>query len=182
MKIHIFGASGSGVTTLGRALSAVCGNPYIDSDDFFWVPSEPPFTLKREITERNTLLENEVNSLNNWILGGSIVNWTGLRIKSFDLVVFLYLPADLRIERLRKREVERYGDVILRDPIRRKAHEDFIEWAEDYDAATGIAGRTLHAHESWLWMLDCSIMEIRGETPVEERIERILRRKETLSR
>ncbi len=174
MKIHIFGASGSGVTTLGRALSAICGFPYIDSDDFFWAPSEPPFTLKREITERNTLLENEVHTLNNWILGGSIVNWTGLRIENFDLVVFLYLPPEVRIERLRKREFERYGEVILRDPIRRKFHEEFIAWAADYDAATGIAGRTLHAHESWLQTLDCPIVEIRGDTSVEERIARIL--------
>ena len=114
-------------------------------------------------------------SLNNWILGGSIVNWRGLTIKNFDLVVFLYLPPEVRIERLRKREYERYGEVIISDPIRRKLHEEFIAWAADYDAATGIAGRTLHAHESWLHTLDCPIVEIRGDTSVEERIARILR-------
>ncbi|WP_228410094.1 shikimate kinase [Chryseobacterium viscerum] len=35
MKIHIFGASGSGVTTLGKALSEELNLEYFDSDDFF---------------------------------------------------------------------------------------------------------------------------------------------------
>ncbi|WP_414847104.1 shikimate kinase [Chryseobacterium sp. IT-36CA2] len=35
MRIHIFGASGSGVTTLGKALSEKLNIEYLDSDDFF---------------------------------------------------------------------------------------------------------------------------------------------------
>ena len=41
------GASGSGTTTLGAALGARLGCRHVDSDDLFWVKTEPPFTLQR---------------------------------------------------------------------------------------------------------------------------------------
>jgi adenylate kinase family enzyme len=40
-RIHLMGASGSGVTTLGRALAARLALPHHDSDDYFWLPTAP---------------------------------------------------------------------------------------------------------------------------------------------
>ncbi|MEM6738348.1 MAG: shikimate kinase [Bacteroidota bacterium] len=36
MQIHIFGASGSGVTTIGKALSKELDLSYFDTDDYYW--------------------------------------------------------------------------------------------------------------------------------------------------
>ncbi|MGI4743037.1 MAG: hypothetical protein ACRYG7_48415 [Janthinobacterium lividum] len=47
MKLHILGASGVGVTPLGRAFSAALRIPYLDTDTYFWMPSDPPFTVRR---------------------------------------------------------------------------------------------------------------------------------------
>jgi adenylate kinase family enzyme len=47
MRLHIFGASGTGTTTLGQALGSTLGVPYFDSDDYFWERSIPPFTVRR---------------------------------------------------------------------------------------------------------------------------------------
>ena len=41
-RIHVFGASGAGVTTLGRALADALGTPHHDTDDYFWLPTTPP--------------------------------------------------------------------------------------------------------------------------------------------
>jgi Shikimate kinase len=41
-RIHILGASGSGTTTLGRALAERLQYPHFDTDDSFWVPTDPP--------------------------------------------------------------------------------------------------------------------------------------------
>jgi len=35
MRVHIVGASGSGTTTLGRALATQLGCPHVDTDDVF---------------------------------------------------------------------------------------------------------------------------------------------------
>lgn len=45
MKLHLFGASGSGVTTLGHKLCQVMNMPYFDTDAYHWVPVYPPITI-----------------------------------------------------------------------------------------------------------------------------------------
>jgi adenylate kinase family enzyme len=41
-RIHITGASGAGVTTLGRASANALAIPHHDTDDYFWQPTRPP--------------------------------------------------------------------------------------------------------------------------------------------
>ncbi|EHQ28491.1 AAA family ATPase [Mucilaginibacter paludis] len=180
MKIHIFGASGSGVTTLGQALSRELNYPYFDSDDYFWELSNPPFTVRRNPEARNQLLIQHLSPLPNWILGGSIVNWDESWNTLFDLVVFLLIPAEVRMERLKKREFERYGEVIYTDPEGRNQYEAFLSWASGYDDSTTQSqsgkglGRTLQVHRNWIDKLTCQFIEIPGDTTLAERINKVL--------
>lgn len=41
-RIHLMGASGSGVTTIGRALAGRLALPHHDTDDYFWLPTVRP--------------------------------------------------------------------------------------------------------------------------------------------
>lgn len=50
-RIHIFGASGSGTSTLGRAVAARLGYAFLDADDFYWLPTDPPFREKRDVAD-----------------------------------------------------------------------------------------------------------------------------------
>ena len=180
MKIHIFGASGSGVTILGLALAEKMGCPYFDNDSYFWEKSDPPFTIRRDPELRNSMLLSDLSQTPNWINGGSMVQWGEEFPELFDLAVFLLLPLDVRLQRLRNREHERYGDVIYTNPVRKKQADDFIAWASGYDNSTiksqsgkGL-GRTLQVHRDWIATLKCPILEIAGDTTTEERISRIL--------
>lgn len=176
MRIHIFGASGSGVTTLGKALSEQLNIEYFDSDDFFWLKTEVPFTEKQNPEIRNTTVSNILHTTDSWIFGGSIIHWGENIFPPFDLVIFLYLPPEIRMERLRKREFERYGEEITVNPERAGKFEEFMEWAKDYDHDTGIANRTLNAHREWLTQTDVPLLEISGDYPVSDKIKVILDR------
>ena len=55
-RIHIMGASGSGVTSLGRALADVLAVPHHDTDDYLWQPTTPPYRDMRGIPERLRLM------------------------------------------------------------------------------------------------------------------------------
>ncbi|WP_394674756.1 adenylate kinase [uncultured Chryseobacterium sp.] len=180
MKLHIFGASGSGVTTLGRALSAETGLPYFDSDGYFWIKTETPFTEKRNPEERNRMIIEDLHKAGNWILGGSTFTWGNNLFPDFDLVVFLYVPAGIRMERLKKREWERYGDVIFKDEERSRLHQEFIIWAEGYDYKTELLNRTLKAHEAWLEQLKCPVLKIMGTQSVEETVQLVLEKMSAL--
>lgn len=50
-KVHILGASGSGTTTLAQALSKELKYKYFDTDDFFWIKTNPPYQQKRQVEE-----------------------------------------------------------------------------------------------------------------------------------
>ncbi|MCJ7932721.1 MAG: hypothetical protein MUW56_03555 [Chryseobacterium sp.] len=95
MRIHIFGASGSGVTTLGKALSEELHIEYLDSDDFFWLKTHMPFTERQSPEIRNAIVSDLLHTAESWIFGGSIIHWGENVFPAFDLVIFLYLPPNL---------------------------------------------------------------------------------------
>ncbi|MEE1944933.1 AAA family ATPase [Pedobacter sp. KR3-3] len=180
MKLHIFGASGSGVTTLGQALAKQLDIPYLDSDDFFWEVSSPPFTIKRNQALRNEMVQQAYRQTKHWVLGGSIINWGENVFPPFDLIVFLCLPPAIRLERLKARELERYGDVIISNPQRASQFSEFMAWATDYDHATGLANRTLKAHENWLGKQTSPVLEIRGDYSIEQKLAMVGKKLEKL--
>lgn len=169
MKILIFGASGAGSTTQGNDLSTELNIPYFDTDHYFW---ETPFTVKRPPEERNAMLKEDLAREESFIVGGSLVSWGEEWLKTFDLAVFLYVPTDIRLERLRKRELERYGNAIHTDPERKKLYEEFMEWAALYDTDT--PKRSLAVHEDWMEKLNCPVVSIEGDLSIAERREKML--------
>ena len=72
MRLHITGASGTGTTTLGAALSRELGWRHLDADDFYWMPTEPPFKEKRDPDARVALLHAELYGHEDVVLSGSI--------------------------------------------------------------------------------------------------------------
>ena len=180
MKINILGASGSGVTTLGKKLSLELGIDYFDSDDFFWKKSEIPFSTKIDPKVRDNNILQKLSSTENWILGGSVINWSKEIHNRFNLIVFLYIPQKIRIERLRERELERYGEIIRTDVFWKKKYTDFMEWAKDYDDVKGIANRNIKTHREWLVKQNTARIDLIGEMTLEEKTERILNKIKTV--
>src|SRR5258708_19595198 len=111
-RIHIVGASGSGTSTLGAALARRLACPHVDADALFWMPTDPPFIEQRGREARQTLLLQALPATGRWIFSGSATGWSAPVEPFFDLVVFLSLDPSMRMDRLRRREIERYGEPI----------------------------------------------------------------------
>ncbi|MDR6806536.1 adenylate kinase family enzyme [Dyadobacter sp. BE34] len=174
MKIHIMGASCAGSTTLGNALSERLKIPYFDTDDFFWERSDVPYTLRRDAPTRSRMLREAVSGSDSYIIGGSLISWGDEWLSMFDLVVFLYVPKEVRMQRLVNREIERYGDIIYTDPVRSRLFREFYDWASKYDDRD-FTGRNVEVHEDWLRKVKPRVVEIRGDTTVAERVEKLER-------
>lgn len=158
MRILITGASGSGTTTLGQSIAAKHGWSFIDADDYYWLPTNPPYKDKREKSSRLELILEKMNKQECSVLSGSIMDWGSELEDSFDLIVFLYLDASIRVERLKKREEEELG---YADP-------EFLKWAFEYDTGPS-TGRSLVRHEKWLSERKCKILRIEGDLTVHQR-------------
>ncbi|SFM26202.1 Adenylate kinase [Gracilibacillus orientalis] len=166
-NIHILGASGAGTSTLGAALSKVLTHTHLDTDDYFWTTK---FTKQRQIPERRRMLEKDLSLYENWILSGAVCGW-GDNFKSyFDLVIFLWTPQDIRIERLKKREFQRYGNEILPGGSKYEQSKTFLEWASLYDSA-GMEVRSKTLHKDWMADLSCPTLKIEGDYSVKERVD-----------
>src|SRR5215467_15983451 len=132
-RIHILGASGSGTTTLGRALAARLQCAHFDTDDYFWVPTDPPYTHQRERTERQRLLMDDLTAQEQWVLSGSPCGWGDVAIPLFELVVFLTIPHDIRMVRLRQRVHARFGKRILPGGDMYESSQAFLTRAASYE-------------------------------------------------
>jgi adenylate kinase family enzyme len=158
-RIHILGASGSGTTTLGAALSEKLGIPHFDSDSYFWVKTTVPFTQKTEIQMRVQSLGRELLAPE-WVLSGSLCEWGDFAIPLFTLVVFLWIPQELRLARLKAREIGRYGEEALSPGgWFHKNHVEFMEYASSYDSG-GLDIRSRQLHDRWLSKIQCPVLKI----------------------
>jgi len=172
-RVHIFGASGSGTSSLASALAAKHGHRHLDTDDFFWLPTDPPFEQPRPREARLALLRSALAESPSWVLSGSLCGWGDPLIPQFDLVVFLVVPTDVRLTRLRAREATRYGyGAIAPGGARHAAHVAFIAWADRYDTGD-IEMRSRALHEAWLSTLPGPVVRLEGVYPVAEQLARI---------
>lgn len=169
-RIHIFGASGSGASTLGQELSKQLPHINFDGDDYFW---SEKYTEQRETIERIDLLTKDLSEYNEWILSGAICGWGNGLIPNFDLVIFLYVPKEIRLQRLKEREIRRYGEDVLPGGSRYEQSKAFLNWASLYDDG-GLEVRSKVLHERWMSNLTCPILRIEGNHTISERVNIIL--------
>lgn len=169
-KIHIMGASGAGTSTLGSSLSMVLPHTYLDTDNYFWTTK---FTEQREVPKRRRMLEQDLSHNETWILSGAVCGWGDNLKNHFDLVIFLDIPQDIRLVRLKKREFQRYGKEILVGGNKHEQSKTFLEWASLYDSA-GMEVRSRTLHQYWMADLTCPVLKIDGDYSDNERVDMVL--------
>lgn len=172
-RVHVFGASGVGTTSLGELISEKYGHRHLDTDNFYWVPTNPPFREKRPPQERLRLLDLAMAKSEKWVLSGSLVGWGDPLIPTFELVVFLFVDPEVRLARLRARELERYGAdaIAVRGPMHEQ-HRAFMEWAAAYDRG-GMEIRSRTLHEAWMRQLPCRVVRMEANRPADDLLKEL---------
>lgn len=174
-RIHIFGASGSGTSTLGERLAHEVGGRFLDTDTYYWMKTEPPFTDKRPIPERVALLESHMQGGGNCVLSGSLCSWGSPLLQYFTAAVFLHLDPKVRMARLLERETRRNGERIEPGGDLHAAHVEFIDWARSYDHAK-VPIRSLDMHERWMPKLSCPVIRLDSSRPLDELCSTLIER------
>ena len=84
IRIHILGAAGSGTTTFGAALASATGATHLDTDDYFWQRTDPPYQQPRPRGLRLSLLASALDRTPSWTLSGSLCGWGDPLIHASD--------------------------------------------------------------------------------------------------
>jgi cytidylate kinase len=96
--------------------------------------------------ERKTNLKNTVSVDNLWIVSGSLVSWGDSIQGEFDLAVYLTVPREERVRRVKIREAERFAHQIEIDGDMYEEHLKFLKWVAQYDESCR-GGRSKPKHE-----------------------------------
>ncbi|NLO84089.1 MAG: AAA family ATPase [Clostridiales bacterium] len=174
--IHIFGAAGAGTSTLGRRISDTLGYTFMDTDDYFWLPINPPYSAKRDRRERLAMMKDDMMEAENAVVSGALADWGNELIPLFTLAVRLETDTAIRIERLQKREKEILGERIEPNGDMYQQHAAFLQWAKAYDTG-GIDMRSKAEHDEWEKLLQCKQIKLNGADELEKNckiIEEIL--------
>lgn len=170
--IHIYGASGSGTSTLGKKLSEELGFRWMDTDDYFWMPTNPPYTTKRDVPERIRRMKQDIAEAEHVVISGSLAGWGDELIPLFTLAIRLVTDTDTRIGRIRLREREKFGTRIEPGGDMYQHHLEFLAWAGAYDTGD-IHMRSRAKHDEWEKLLACERMVLNGAADLEVNCKRV---------
>lgn len=173
-KMTIIGASGTGKSTLAKAIGEKMRLPHFDSDHYFHFPTDPPFQKQRSPEDRLSLLMADLNQHSSWVLSGGAGVWKPAPTIAFTFVVFLYLPPLIRLERLRQRERQLYGSRVLKGGDMESDHQDFMQWSEKYDSGAAGDTNSLPSHKAFLNNLTCPVVRFESPMTTEKQVADIL--------
>lgn len=165
--IHIYGASGSGTSTIGKYISDKLGYYFMDTDDYFWQTTNPPYTIKRNVSERLFMMEKDINEHEKVVISGSLVGWGDALISLFSLAIRVETDTNIRLERLMRREGERFGNRIVIGGDMYEQHQAFLKWAAAYDDGN-LDIRSRAEHDEWQKKLSCKNILVDGSLPLEK--------------
>lgn len=95
-------------------------------------------------------------------------------IPYFTLAIRIEMEQSARIERLKKREKQRYGLRIEQNGDMYQKHIEFIEWAKSYDNG-GLDIRSKAMHDELEKSFPCKILYLDGEDDLNVKFEKVLK-------
>lgn len=104
-RILVYGATGSGKSSMARQLSELTGIPWTSVDDICWRPGWVPMPAEEQLAHFDDLTQTR-----SWILDSAYGGWRHLVLERADLVVALDLPRLTSLTRLLRRTAARIID------------------------------------------------------------------------
>lgn len=167
--IIIFGAPGSGKTTLGKELARQLNFQHLDLDDYYWCWNVEviPFTIFRPREEIIEHLMRDISKYPYFVMSGSMGSIRGLFNALFGLAVFVMVPTATRMERLRAREFDMFRERILVGGDMYEQNIKFLDEAARYDMGEP-PQVCLKQHKKWAAELSCPVLNVDGTKDIAE--------------
>ena len=165
--IVVFGANGSGKTTLGRELARKLNIKHLDVEDYYFEESEIPYSKPRTKDTVIKLMLVNIEKCDSFVLS-AVTGDYGDKISSmYKLGVFLSVPIDIRLERVKRRTLEQYRERVLVGGDMYEQEHGFLEF---------VRTRNLSIIDEWVKTLTCPILHLDGTKAISENIQLISQR------
>lgn len=165
--ILVCGLNGAGKSTLGKALAEKLHFYFIDNEDLYFPKADPLYTYAspRSRDEVEKLLFDEIKTHENFVFT-SVKGDYGEAIRSFfHYIVLIAVPKDIRIQRVKNRSYQKFGDRMLPGGDLYEQEESFFDF---------VKSRAENSVEEWVQTMDRPIIRIDGTRPIEESVKLII--------
>lgn len=163
-RILVCGENGAGKSTLGACLAKGLGCPFLDIEDYFF-HDKNDYTAPRESREALRALALDMNRYESWVFAARKAQYGPEIEKRFTAAVFLAIPKELGVRRVRQRSFQKFGERICSGGDLYEQENQFLEL---------VKGRSDRDIRDWLNTLAVGVVEIDGAKPVEENIQTLL--------
>lgn len=160
--ICVCGLNGSGKTTLACALAKALNYKHMDVEQYYFTSADNPYSSSRTREEVERLLSEDIKRNPLFVFSAVNGDFTTEINENYALVVYLEVPLDIRMKRIRARAAERFGDRILPGGDMYEQEENFFAHAEK---------RSPEKIEKWLKTVRCNVVRLDGTKPIEENVE-----------
>ena len=163
--ICICGLNGSGKTTLASALAKKLNFKHMDVEEYYFTSADNPYQSSRSREEVEQLLLEDIK-LNPCFVFSAVNGDMTTEINAhYDMVIYLDVPVDMRIKRIRQRAIDKFGNRVLFGGDMYEQEEKFFEYAEK---------RKPDKIEEWLNTMVCKCIRLDGTKPKSESIKTIV--------
>ena len=163
--ICVCGLNGSGKTTLGAALAEKLGFKHMDVENYYFTRTDNPYASARTREEVEVLLLEDIKQNPCFVFSAVNGNMNQEINSRYDLVVYLEVPQEIRMKRIRQRAFDKFGDRVLPGGDMYEQEEKFFAFAKK---------RTPEKIESWLDTLLCKVLYLDGTNDIEDNVGRII--------
>lgn len=166
----INGASGAGKTTLGREVASLLNFPHLDLDDYYWPKDEAGKKVFTELSPRDMIIQSlkaDLSKHPHFVMSGTIgsILWDFAN-PLFSMAVLLYVPTEIRLQRVKARAFSEYGERVLEGGDMYDQHQEFYKHIQTYDI--GFHSVSKQRHEKWAGELNCPVFHADGTKPISE--------------
>ncbi len=161
--ILICGLNGTGKSTLGKVLAEKLHFYFIDDEDLYFPKTNPDYIYASPRTQEEVeeLLLRKIKVHENFVFA-SVKGDYGQAISSFfHYAVLIDVPKNIRIQRVKNRSFQKFGNRMLLGGDLYEQEEAFFNFVES---------RAENTVEEWIQCLKCPIIRIDGTKPIEENI------------
>ncbi len=163
--ICVCGLNGSGKTTLAGALARKLDFKHMDIEDYYFLPSEIPYSVSRTREEAERLLSSDMQNYHRFVFSAVDGNLSSEINVKYDLVIYLHAPLDVRMERVKKRELDKFGDRVLPDGDMYEQEQRFFDFVSKRNADTV---------EAWIETVSCPVIYLDGTRNIDDNVREII--------
>lgn len=166
--IFICGLNGTGKSTLGKALAEKMRFHFIDNEDLYFPKTAPTYLYAspRTRAEVEKLLLQEIQTHKNFVFSSVKGDYGDAILPFFQYAVLIDVPKNIRIQRVRNRSFQKFGDRMLPGGDLHAQEENFFRLVES---------RPDNTVEQWIQQLTCPVLRVDGTRPIAENVAFIAR-------